>query len=317
MAEPHARPLATPRATVLASLLCGAAAGAAVTVASPLLAPDPAPPPRAEAPAPAPVPAPEAPVDAVPGASLDALREQLATAEAERSQLAGSLLALNRRAEALEARVTELASAAPPAAPDEPDVTGEANLPTGGEGEAIVSGVPGAEGGADAESEELDSLIAAGLDPQSAEEIRRRRDAFQLARLDLVDQAAREGWEGSERFDERLAELEAGRPDLRGELGDEFYDRYLFEEGRSNRVGIASVIAGSAASDAGLVSGDIVLSYAGERVFRPGDLQSATRAGSRGEFVQLSVLRDGDVVAVALPRGPLGVTLSGERRPPG
>jgi len=236
--------------------------------------------------------------EAVAVGELETLREALDTAEAERSQLAGILLALNRRVETLETRPAALADASPGEAGE------QGALPSGADGEIIVAGEPD------------DTLVAAGLDPQSAAEIRRRRDAFQLARLELADQAAREGWFESERFDERLEELEQSRPDLREELGDDLYDRYLFEEGDNNRVGIAQIIAGSQASEAGLVPGDLVLSYAGERVFRMRDLQAATRQGQRGESVQLVVLRDGELVAVDAQRGPLGVTLEGQRLPP-
>lgn len=304
----------TLRTSVLASLAAGGVAGAAAFALLGALtgAPNaatvgaPAVPPSAESVDRMAEREPGADVVAAPGSSeLEDLRDALALAEAERSQLAGSVLALNRRAEELETRLQTLAAA--PAA----DGAAEGALPSGADGDVVIAGEQGA-----GDTPPVDSFVAAGLDPQTAADIRARRDAFSLARLELIDRAAREGWDESDRLDEALEALEARRPDLREELGDEAYDRYLFEEGRSNRVGIASVISGSAAADAGLAPGDVVLSYAGSRVFRLPELQAATREGTLGEYVQLSVLRGGDVVAIDVPRGPLGVTLDGVRRSP-
>ena len=311
-------------AALLVALFAGAGAGAATTwlirpAAEPLLAGAPAPegaPEERQAPAIV-----ESSVDAD---ELLSLRAELERAEAERSQLAGTVLALNRRSETIEARLTLLASERESArglsvdtVPDE----AEAMLPSGEVGDVLIGGEAG--GGdqdqdlpRDRRLDERESLLAAGLDPQSIDELARRRDGFELERLQLIDRASREGWRDSERFDREIETLEENRPDLREELGDEAYDRYLYEQGGGNRVGVASVMSGSVAEQAGLQSGDVIVSYAGERVFRLRDLQSATRAGSYGEPVQLSVRRDGEVVAVEVVRGPLGVSLSPTRREP-
>lgn len=162
----------------------------------------------------------------------------------------------------------------------------------------------------------IDTLVSAGIDLQSAQAVQARQDQYQLARLELFDQAEREGWTDTEQFSDRLAQLNEQRPDLRDELGDDAYDRYLFEAGRSNRVVVASIIPGSEAEIAGLQPGDIVISYANERVFATRDLQSATRAGVRGEPVAISVDRQGQPLFFDIPRGPLGVTLSQDQQNP-
>jgi len=97
---------------------------------------------------------------------------------------------------------------------------------------------------------------------------------------------------------------------LQEELGDDAYDRYLFESGIPNRVSIASVIPGSAANVAGLKVGDMLVSYDYDRVYRVNTIQQATRAGVKGEYVQIQFYRDGSLLSADLPRGPLGVTLS-------
>ncbi len=164
---------------------------------------------------------------------------------------------------------------------------------------------------------EYTSLVAAGIDPVVAEELKRQNDQWTLQRLELVDQATREGWRRSDEFGERMRELREQQPDIRAEVGDENYDRYLYAAGDSNRVQVSSIIDGSAAQLAGLENGDVVLSYADERVFSMRELQRATSEGSRGESIQVQVLRNGELMSVDLPRGPLGVTLSGIRTDPG
>ena len=311
MIDSSRRPL-TLSTTLLVALAAGTGAGAATLSLSRLLAdPAPADEPLARAPAP-PTSAPAAGIET----ELSALRVALERAEAERSQLAGSLLALNRRNEALESRLASMA-VTNAAAPAENLAESDPMLPSGEVGDDSLAGRTGEEAPRDRRQAELDSLLAAGLDPQSVEEIRRRRDGFELSRLELIDRATREGWRDDERFDREIDSLEENRPDLREELGDEAYDRYLYEQGGGNRVGVASVMSGSVAERAGLESGDVIVSYAGERMFRLRELQSATRGGNYGESVQLSVRRDGEVVAIEVPRGPLGVTLNRTRREPG
>jgi len=144
--------------------------------------------------------------------------------------------------------------------------------------------------------------LAKRLLPLVAEQIIQRNDQWTLQRLELVDQATREGWRRSEQFSERLTALQEERPSIREELGDSNYDQYLFASGESNRVQISSIINGSAAQIAGMENGDVVISYANQRVFTSGELQRATREGSRGEPVQLEVLRFGEQINIELPR---------------
>lgn len=157
--------------------------------------------------------------------------------------------------------------------------------------------------------ERVASLIAAGIDEQTALDLQSRRDQQQLARLELFDQAAREGWSESEQLQQHLTELDAGRVDLRDELGDDAFDRFLYESGDANRVSIVSVISGSAADLAGLAVSDLIVSYDNQRIFRVRELQQATREGSRGEYVQILFDRGGQFLSADLARGPLGVTL--------
>lgn len=161
-----------------------------------------------------------------------------------------------------------------------------------------------------------DTLIAAGVDPGVAEAIMRQENQLELQRLELRDQASREGWIDSERFFEELRALNGDAGILREEIGDVAYDRFLYLSGQPNRVVIDSVIEGSPAQLAGIEAGDIVLDYADNRVFAWLELRNATREGSRGEDVIIRVQRNGEVLELALPRGPIGVRLDSEQVDP-
>ncbi|MEE9334377.1 MAG: PDZ domain-containing protein [Granulosicoccaceae bacterium] len=160
------------------------------------------------------------------------------------------------------------------------------------------------------DDERKSSLQAAGIDDQTIASIAERSDQFELARLELIDRATRDGDRGYEEFHEELEELEESRVNIREEIGDEAYDEYLINAGRDNRVIINSVINGSAASIAGIQTGDVIYSYAGLRIFTTREIQQATREGNRGEFIDIEVLRnEGEQQFYSIERGPMGVTL--------
>jgi hypothetical protein len=205
--------------------------------------------------------------------------------------ISGDLLQpLINRIEQAEARISDLELAL--AAVETPQIPGIAEQPAG---PAAVSS---------------DELLSAGFDPFTVDEIRSIRNQVQLQRLDLRDIATREGWVNSDRFRQELRELNRDSR-LRDSLGDENYDKLLLAEGRYNRVKIDSIIANSAADNAGVTDGDILFRYADERIFTFADLRSATTSGQRDEPVIIEVLRDGQSVELVVPRGPLGVTISG------
>jgi hypothetical protein len=242
---------------------------------------------------------------------LAQLREALEQAQGERAQLSASLVTLNREVLALDVAVESLLS-------EQPEQTvSEAQPELAAEPDSELTTGPTTPEPRRGRGAIVENLLAAGLDPQTADELQRRQDAWQLERLDLIDLAAREGWADSERYDQELESLSSQRPNLREELGDDGWDRYLFEAGRRNRVSIASIIPGSAAETAGLQVGDQVLAYADTRVFVPNDLQQATQSGARGEAVALTVRRAGGFnQTLNVVRGPLGVTLARERSEP-
>jgi S1-C subfamily serine protease len=102
---------------------------------------------------------------------------------------------------------------------------------------------------------------------------------------------------------------------LREELGDWEYEKYLQALGRPTTVGIPHVLANSPAARAGLTSGDQIVAYDGTRVFNVFEVTEATRQGTVGEPVILDIVRDGQPMQFIVPRGPLGVALSGNGLP--
>lgn len=158
---------------------------------------------------------------------------------------------------------------------------------------------------------DANALVAAGFPEQTVRSFKESQDQIELDRLYLRDLAAREGWLGTPRFQEAERALADDPRATRAEYGDEFYDWMLFTTGHPNRVQVHEVITGSIAAEVGLRAGDVVLSYAGERVFSPVELRDATSGGTAGESITLDVVRDGRSMRVAVPRGPLGVRVEG------
>ena len=160
------------------------------------------------------------------------------------------------------------------------------------------------------------ALIFAGVDRRIAEDIVSRESDLAMQRLDLRDRAAREGWLDSDRFFDELNALNERAVDLRSEVGDAAFDRFLYETGQPNRVAVSSVMTGSQGELAGLLPGDIIEDYAGEPVFDFNDLRSATTAGTRDETVPVTIRRDDRVIETWIARGPIGVTLQADSASP-
>lgn len=226
------------------------------------------------------------------------------------ARLDDEIAARRRLAEEIDSLAAQLAARAEsvPAAPADPAPS--APLPA-------AAPVAAESDSGDERSAIEQAMVAAGVDPELAAEIRRRSDQVELDEIYLRDLAAREQWLGSERFREEMAAIREQQPSIRGELGDELYDRYLDARGEANRVVVDEVLLDSPAAAAGLQAGDLVLRYGEARIFAPGELVTETRGGTAGETVRIQILRGGVVVEVDVPRGPLGVRIAGTRVDPG
>jgi membrane-associated protease RseP (regulator of RpoE activity) len=153
------------------------------------------------------------------------------------------------------------------------------------------------------------ALAAAGVDAESAADIKRRHDLTTMNEMYLRDQATREQWLDTPRFAEEMSALAAEHVSIRDEIGDDAYDRYLFALGQPNRVRVDDVMLQSPAAQAGLQTGDMIVQYGDTRVFAPDELVAATRDGTAGETVRLEVIRNGERLEVDVPRGPLGLRI--------
>ncbi len=149
----------------------------------------------------------------------------------------------------------------------------------------------------------LNQLVEAGFSPDQAQRITEREAELQLDVLYAQYDAVREG----EPFDPRTGRFDP-QDQLRQELGDASYERYLDATGQSTSIGVQRVLEGSAGQAAGLQAGDQVIAYAGERVYRTSDLNQLILEGTPGQNVIVDVLRDGQQIQVFMPRGPIGIT---------
>jgi hypothetical protein len=162
----------------------------------------------------------------------------------------------------------------------------------------------------DATTAMIDGLIAAGIDAFTAEDIARRQSEIQLMRLELRDRATREGYLGTAQFRDEMRELRDSEVDLRNEVDEGAYDRYLYYTGQPNRISVDSVMLGSSAENNGIEPGDVLYRYEDKRIYTASDLRTATTQGERNEFVDITLIRQGNTVSLSIPRGPLGVRLT-------
>lgn len=174
--------------------------------------------------------------------------------------------------------------------------------------ERVGGRVQGLLGNPDAmRNRQLDRLVAAGFSPDRAEWVERRTEELRMDALSARYEAAVQG--------RALEPGELPNTDavLRTELGEADYERYLSALNRPTSVGVGRVLASSPAERAGLLPGDQILSYGGQRVFSVSDLNALTLQGTPGQTVAVDVLRDGQNIQLYLPRGPVGIEGGGVR----
>ena len=153
-------------------------------------------------------------------------------------------------------------------------------------------------------------LAAAGFTEEEVATLRRRQGENQMRQVELDDRARREGWVNTPRYYEEINRLFDDTDPIRSELGDDAFDRYLYATGRPNRIRVTQVIETSPAEQAGFRSGDIIVSYGGERLFSTQQLTGLRSEGERGATVNVEIVRDGIPMQIAIPRGPMGIQTS-------
>jgi hypothetical protein len=230
---------------------------------------------------------------------LDALERELATETRRRREIEAELALLNGRI-------------APPAAIDDAVGADSADSPRDSSATVEATSIAEARSSPPARRRppfELDDddlvarFIAAGLTPERAQWIVARTQELRMQALQEQYDAAREG----RPIDPSLAVF-APTSTLRAELGDADYERYLQALDRPTSVYVRDVLATSPGAQAGLKPGDQVVSFDGERVFDMSDINRMVLEGQPGQVVAVDVLRDGQLVQLYVPRGPIGIT---------
>lgn len=155
-------------------------------------------------------------------------------------------------------------------------------------------------------------LAAAGFTQQQVATLGRRRAEAQMQQVELDDRARREGWVNTPRYYQELNAFSNDLDPIRQDLGDEAYERYLFAIGRPNRVTVGGVIETSPAEQSGLRAGDVIRSYAGERIFSNQQLTNLRSGGDSGAPVSVEVIREGVPLQITIPRGPMGIQIQME-----
>jgi len=258
-------------------------------------------------------PAPPPPQDPSPALVLRddeirSLREQVEVLGAEKEQLEQELALLRASLIATSSRAPDRAA----------PTTGAAALKPSAQAKKSVSKAHGLRR-RDVNQEpakpwfDSDALARAGYSDADAQSVRDRWEQFQLDKLYLAGEAKREGYLNKPRHRLQLAELEA---ELREDLGDYDYDAFLYATGQPNRVVVGDVLQDSPAEEAGFLSGDRVLSYAGDRIFRPRQLRDATSEGVEGSTLDIEVGRGSRIVTLRVSRGPLGIMTKARSDPP-
>jgi hypothetical protein len=148
------------------------------------------------------------------------------------------------------------------------------------------------------------------MPPSEVERLLALFDEIEMERSEVTEQAQREGWLNERRYRNEMLELELA---TREEIGDDSYDAMLYATGQQNRVKIRVLLENSPGHSFGFESGDVVLSYDGRLVFSGPELRQAAGHSESGDWVNVDVLRNGEVVHLSGQRGPIGARLQPAR----
>ena len=160
------------------------------------------------------------------------------------------------------------------------------------------------------------ALIQIGITESMADDILNRQSQHEYQLLALHDQAKREGYLNSSRYYKQRRELMQQAPSMQSAIGTDAYDRFLFQTEQNNRVVVSSVMQNSPADQLGVQTGDIILRYANKKILSWRELRELTGQGVAGEYVNLNILRNEQLLNILVPRGPLGVKLETTRLDP-
>jgi hypothetical protein len=160
----------------------------------------------------------------------------------------------------------------------------------------------------DRQRRESERLMAAGFSRDRIAWIQQRREELQAQQ----EQFWKEQKDKGRPIDVNMASAYMFDPDLdlRTEIGDDEYAKYRQALGRPVGIGILQVQPNTSAAGAGIKLGDQIVAYGGRRVYNVYMLNSLVAESSSSGVVTVDVLRDGQVIQLVLPRGPLSGLVS-------
>ena len=88
--------------------------------------------------------------------------------------------------------------------------------------------------------------------------------------------------------------------EFQDEIGTDAYDQLMYDLGRKNRVRVNWVAPGSYAAEAGVMRGDIILSYGDDSVFSPQSVRQRDRLLDPNQQIVVEVERDGAVLRLTM-----------------
>jgi hypothetical protein len=157
-------------------------------------------------------------------------------------------------------------------------------------------------------------LLARGMPRSEVERLLELFDEVETERFEITQQAQREGGLDERRYQNEMLEFDLA---TREEVGDGSYDAMLYATGRDNRVKIRVLLEDSPGRSFGFESDDVVLSYDGHLVFNGSELRQTAVHGDSGQWVNVDVLRNGEIVHLQGQRGPIGAHFQPVRILPG
>jgi len=192
------------------------------------------------------------------------------------------------------------ARSAPPELATEPSGA-PSTAPANRADEPLEDEETGVEPSAEPARDRIALLIAAGFSPDRAAHIVRRESELRVA-------AASEEYAATGTVRALTGSVQnASAAKLREEIGDAEFERYLDALGQPTSVVIGSIDPASAAANAGLLPGDEIVAYGGQRVFNARDLSVLSLQRGTGETVGATVVRDGQALQLYVTGGPLGL----------
>lgn len=162
----------------------------------------------------------------------------------------------------------------------------------------------------------IENLVRSGVSEILAEEIINRVNRYDFKRLQLQNRATREGYLKTSRYYVELRKLSSEAISLRDEIGTEAYDRYLYLTDKNNRVLVTSIIPDTPAALYGIRKGDVIVRYGENRILDLRDIRQTTAATAQSEYLNLTLLRDGELMNIAIPGGALGIKIGATRLDP-